>query len=544
MRAIVATLIVLGSLAGAASAGAAAGDLDPSFSEDGKLTTALSRDSAAGAVIARPDGTLIVAGSNYNFNYLGISSFSAGFVARYRADGELDPSFGANGVTEFSFDGRNGSSVAAMAVRPDGSLVLVGVAVGYESSGPIAMDPHLGVALVKPSGELDSSFGAAAMAAVDSFDPAAPSVAAFADGSVAIGGRAGGDLAVARLRADGTPDSSFSGDGIQTADLGGDSDGVAALAADGDALLAAGNGDNGAAVLRYQSSGAPDPAFGTGGVARPPAADFGAGTIDLRPSGEVVIGGGTPGDRFGAHLAVVQLRADGTADPAFSDDGAVVLRRTSARATADLAVAPDGRLLLVDGANGDFAVIRLNADGTSDRAFGRRGVAVTDLGGNYDASSAIAVQADGRIVAAGRRERVIVHSDTSSIALARYLVAGRHDADADGVVDRRDRCPYLYAPRGARGCPEIGRRIEVEVDRGLVTGRIRADRRDCAARERVVAVVAGGGKRVVARARTRGSGKFTLSDRLPDGEYRIRAPAHVDRAVGLCRAARSSAIDV
>ena len=46
-------------------------------------------------------------------------------------------------------------------------------------------------------------------------------MAVGADGSIAVGGSSGGDLAVARLRADGTPETAFSGDGIQTTDLGG-----------------------------------------------------------------------------------------------------------------------------------------------------------------------------------------------------------------------------------------------------------------------------------------------------------------------------------
>ena len=53
------------------------------------------------------------------------------------------------------------------------------------------------------------------------------------------------------------------------------------------------------------------------------------------------------------------------------------------------------------GAPGDFAVLRYRPNGTLDTSFAGDGIQTTDFVGAYDSATAIALQADGRIVAVG-----------------------------------------------------------------------------------------------------------------------------------------------
>lgn len=99
---------------------------------------------------------------------------------------------------------------------------------------------------------------------------------------------------------------------------------------------------------------------------------------------------------------------DGDADPAFSTDGqtAVVITAPAEfgeRASAVAALA-DGSVLVGGyswgGSGGDFAAIRLDADGALDTDFGMLGISTVDFGSD-DNLLRIFVEADGRTLLAG-----------------------------------------------------------------------------------------------------------------------------------------------
>jgi len=67
----------------------------------------------------------------------------------------------------------------------------------------------------------------------------------------------------------------------------------------------------------------------------------------------------------------------------------------------------------------DFAVARYNANGSQDTTFGSSGKVTTSFGTDDDRAFAVAVQADGKIVAAG-------YSGSSSAAGTRNFVLARY----------------------------------------------------------------------------------------------------------------------
>jgi uncharacterized delta-60 repeat protein len=175
-------------------------------------------------------------------------------------------------------------------------------------------------------------------------------------------------------------------------------------------------------------SGALDSTFGVNGIV---STDLGGSVPDLlfsmviQPDQKILAGGISNGD-FG----VVRYLPDGTPDPEFGDNGIV---KVDFGATGEycrgMALQSDGRIVLAGETHinnlGDFALARLNTDGSLDTTFGVGGKVVTDLGTSYEYANAVAVQADGKIIAAGK----IVNGDiaNANFAMVRY--------DEDGEVD-------------------------------------------------------------------------------------------------------------
>jgi uncharacterized delta-60 repeat protein len=99
----------------------------------------------------------------------------------------------------------------------------------------------------------------------------------------------------------------------------------------------------------------------------------------------------------------------------------------------DVAIQPDGKIVAVGFASGDFTVARHTADGAPDPGFGGGdGRVETGFGANERATS-VAIQPDGRIVVAGITE---AGPSPPNFALARYLPNGMLDLafDGDGLL--------------------------------------------------------------------------------------------------------------
>lgn len=118
----------------------------------------------------------------------------------------------------------------------------------------------------------------------------------------------------------------------------------------------------------------------------------------------------------------------GKLDPAFGNAGKVV-GFTLTRTRNNIAVQPDGKILVAGEINSRFSVVRFNADGSVDNTFGSLGVAQTDFyQGLSSAASAVAVQADGKIVAVGQTTPQFWSLvNQSDFALARFLPTGALD---------------------------------------------------------------------------------------------------------------------
>jgi uncharacterized delta-60 repeat protein len=297
------------------------GSLDPSFGEGGRLVTPvrpLTTDVIHGLAL-QPDGKILAAGVTFD-DTVSPRPHGAFLLARYTPGGELDPTFGVGGIASTNFDGESYDEPYAIALQPDGRIVLGGSSNTGGGIGRLFGADNLALARYLPSGLLDSSFGEGGKVVVDagSMQESIRALALDPEGRIVAAGRVNGekrgDLLLARFRPDGSLDSSFGarGSGMTVTDLGTAEEGLSALALAPDGTIVAGGdvapGTNpDLAVVRYDTTGQFDRSFGHGGVA---TADFGGRDdrvhgLALQPDGNVVVVGASETDFAVARFAAV-----------------------------------------------------------------------------------------------------------------------------------------------------------------------------------------------------------------------------------------------
>jgi uncharacterized delta-60 repeat protein len=238
-------------------------------------------------------------------------------------------------------------------------------------------------------------------------------------------------------------DSTFGGDGRVITDLGGQERGSGVAVGPDNRVVVAGwttagqdGGDTDFALVRYDATGSLDSTFGSGGVVTtdfpsPATAPdrFDEGT-DVAIAGGKIAVAGTSDSTFGVAM---YHYSDGSLDTSFSGDGMVRVDIPGGESdfASGVAVQPDGKVVVAGRSGEHFAVVRLRANGNPDASFHGDGVAITEFG-TVDEAHAVAVQADGRIVAVGSTSDSF--TGRQGFALARYTTDGRLDPSfsADG----------------------------------------------------------------------------------------------------------------
>ena len=104
-------------------------------------------------------------------------------------------------------------------------------------------------------------------------------------------------------------------------------------------------------------------------------------------------------------VSVISYGQPGSLDGDFDADGKVTTAIGSVSGGQSVVIQPDGKIIIAgisfNGADNDFAVVRYNIDGSLDNSFNVDGIVTTDFAGRTDLAISVALQADGKIVAAG-----------------------------------------------------------------------------------------------------------------------------------------------
>jgi uncharacterized delta-60 repeat protein len=341
-----------------------------------------------------------------------------GVTIALAASGDLDPTFDGDGLVTTDLSGGRADGLLAIAIQPDGKIVAAGF-----SNVTSNINSDFALTRYNTDGSLDISFG---KRFTDfGIGDAANDVALQSDGKIVVSGRTcdnlgNCDLALARYNSDGTLDTTFSGDGKLIEVVGGISDGAfgdLAIQSNGK-IVVAGYIDNGTdfdfAVFRYLSNGSLDNTFNGDGRVR---VGFGAGQRDravdlvIQSDRKIVVAGNT--SKSDGNFALIRLNPNGTLDRTFSGDGKQITNFGGFSDARGVALQPDGKIVLVGAAasNGldTFAIARYNTNGNLDTTFGKllptgkhSGKRVFSIVAGVDSIAYdVIVQPDGKIVVAG-----------------------------------------------------------------------------------------------------------------------------------------------
>ena len=413
---------------------AAAGELDPLFGKGGKLTENFFGNVAeAHGVAVQQDGRIVVTATAFN----DVTRGDFGLM-RFNPDGSLDASFGTGGkVTTDILDLGAIEWTEALVIQNHGKIIVGGMT--------LFISMRFALARYNPDGSLDTSFGTGGKVVTDltTFDDSLSALVIQPDGKIIAVGFVNTsfsfsgpfNFALVRYNPDGSLDATFGNEGKVITDFNGLADRAysAALQQDGK-IVVAGSVEvhsqfpelRNFALARYNPDGSLDTSFDSDGKL---TTDF-FGQFDealgvmIQPDGKIVAGGPATNPQLPSwtDFGLVRYNPNGSLDASFGTNGKVMTDFSSeGESVWAIALLPDGRILAAGRAdttenNGitDFALAQYNGDGSLDSTFGAGGRVRTDFSEeSSDWISAVAIQADGKIVAAGRTE--------NDVALARYL---------------------------------------------------------------------------------------------------------------------------
>lgn len=410
------------------------GTLDSTFGSGGIAKTDLGGDDYAYGMILQPGTKILLAGTTSTDFY----NPDLALVRYNYTDGSLDTTFNGTGILIQNLGDRQAEALGT-AIQADGKIVVAGRCY-------LGFDNAVAICRLNPSGDLDTSFGAAGKVISQLGDESseADAVAIQADGKIIIAGSAynGADLQsfmVARFLTTGALDPSFGTNGVVITPLGTNSSFASAIALQSDGKILVGGqarpgSDEDFAVLRYTTNGTLDTTWnGTGEVLTGigPSDDT-LYSLKVQSDGKVIAAGGSyfpPIQKF----AMARYTSSGALDSSFGSFGRVATEFGSG--TLDvatcMALQPDGKIVLagVDAPSSlsdlDVAVARYTTSGALDSTFDGDGKNTTAIGLAYDAGYAVAIQSDNRILV-GARTQMGSHY---KFGAARFLSSGALDPD-------------------------------------------------------------------------------------------------------------------
>jgi uncharacterized delta-60 repeat protein len=466
----IAKLFILGAflfLGMAAEIDASGGNLDTGFNGIGKSVFNIESSAAPGGLV-----DVVVIGGN-KFLVAGRAQISPGSyyavtLSRFNSDGSLDTSFGASGkvITDTGVT----TEGVALAVQPDGKIVVTGSSGEYPRPAVVIR--------YNADGTLDSTFGSNGILSTPVEQPA--DILVTADNKILIAGTAGINnpnqgAQIARFNSNGTLDTSFGSNGMVTASRAGfylprtdkiaiQPDGRIVLSASASPTVSRGQ------IYRFNTDGSTDFTFATGGFReiQGSTATY-LGGLGIQPDGKIVVGGFASVPQVSdTELMLTRLNSDGSTDASFGGGMVFYNLTPDYDRVSDMVLQSDGKILMAGQLDDSYAMlVRFDSAGAIDTTFGKGGVAQLSGGyivsavalqgsnliavgdvnvpfiarvnlagtttlfrvesfvtGKNDQARDVAIQPDGKIVAAG----VSINANSSVVSVARLLPNGSLDS--------------------------------------------------------------------------------------------------------------------
>jgi uncharacterized delta-60 repeat protein len=271
----------------------------------------------------------------------------------------------------------------AVAIQADGKLILVGSTLGPDNTQDFA------VVRLNSNGSPDNGFGSSGLVGIPfdtGFNEMATAVVIQSDGKIVVTGSVqlgsmGWDFGVVRLNSNGTIDATYNVTGKRKVDFLGDD-------------------------FAHEMIIQPDDKVLIIGTARP------------SPNNDIAIVRLTTGGAFDSTFISAAGRTFIDIGPGNNDEGFSLARQS------------DGSIILAGTTGGDFCLIRITSAGAIDNTFGAGGLAQTPVGTQLDKAYSVAIQSDGKIIAAGTANS----GSFDESAFVRYTTTGALDPtfDSDG----------------------------------------------------------------------------------------------------------------
>lgn len=393
-------------LAAVLTVNAQSGTLDPTFGDDGFVTTVISGTyNFANSTVVQPDGKIIVVGQ------AGEPATYKATAARYNTDGSLDTSFGNNGTLIIAI-GNAKSYATDVAIQEDGKIVIAGYTYdNVTSQGAILR--------LNEDGSFDTSFGNQGTLTITTSERNLPeSILILEDGKILVGGDNDESFSVLKLNTDGAIDTSFGVNGWAITEFDRMSF-IKEIALQEDGKIVVGgftiNNSNNyeMAAARFNADGSIDSSFGSSGKLNfniGNGNDFVEGVV-VQADGKIVLGGHKwiQNNEQRHDFAMVRLNTDGSRDTTYGENGVATAQIVDgANYSRDIILQDDQKILLagftVKTGQWKFALLRFDVDGSLDESFGEEGTGMVspDFDGRESYGEKLALQPDNKIIMVGR----------------------------------------------------------------------------------------------------------------------------------------------
>ncbi len=351
------------------------GTFDPGFGNGGiaRIFFTPQADSENPFKLAvQADGKIVVVGSAALSNK---SNSPNGFaVARLNSNGTLDSSFGSGGKLLFNFSSRATAAAKSLAIQADGKIL-----VGGNSDANFAV-----VRLLPTNGAFDSTFNGTGVSIIQIpinrgqsvGNPGANGLAIQPDGKIILAGQrpavtgTGGDFAVFRLHAGGSPDASFGSNGQVTTNFFGSNDSANAAEIDFSNMpnfkivvggeVRTSDPDTRFGIVRYNQNGSLDTSFNGGKITVGPSGfDSRLYSMKVDSFGRIYASGSVKNfTTLIADLSLARILPTGVLDPSFGIQGFVFTDiQGEDRNWGGLAFTPDGRVVVAGDTNSRRVVV-------------------------------------------------------------------------------------------------------------------------------------------------------------------------------------------
>jgi uncharacterized delta-60 repeat protein len=372
----------------------------------GRLLTGAGGNNAVAAMIQQTDGRILYAGN-------ASAAQTNSVVGRLLPSGAIDTSFNTSGVRTVDMSPSGADSVAAIALQSDGRII----ATGYAT--PSADQQDFGVFRLTSGGALDTSFNTSGIRLIDlgGTQDRAGAVSVMPDGKILLAGETnagvGRDLAVVRLNADGSVDSTFGIGGTVLLDLGATDDAFTSLAVQNDGKILMGGMSAGQFfAARLQTNGSLDASFGTAGITTTTFdKPINSLSVLLQADQRIVLAGTVRNGTANREIALARLSADGTLDTTFGTAGKsrFALAPPVTLDVTNSVIQTDGKILMAGNFMPSFndfryGAVRFTASGMLDTSFNGTGYSLSKFrfGGATDTPAALLYLRDGRCLLAGQ----------------------------------------------------------------------------------------------------------------------------------------------